>query len=132
MDKSKSKKKQVHTNGKLSFGSALKQNVNLILFNAHFLIIQFKNTGSAGKKPKKGKVSKSVKTANKKPNIQTIPISKIDESYNTDKGPELLNGKDDFNDYKNDRRGVLQDIQSESSSLYNSTKVNLYYIIIFL
>jgi hypothetical protein len=73
-----------------------------------------------------------VKTANKKPNIQTIPISKIDESYNTDKGPEHLNGRDEFNDYKNDRRGVLQDIQSESSSLYNSTKVNLYYIIIFL
>ena len=132
MDKSKSKNKQVQPSGKLSFGSALKQNVNLILFNVQFLIIQFKNTGSAGKKPKKGKVSKSVKTANKKPNIQTIPISKIDESYNTDKGPELLNGRDEFNDYKNDRRGVLQDIQSESSSLYNSTKVNLYYIIIFL
>ena len=130
MDKSKSKKKQVQPNGKLSFGSALKQNVTLFLFNIHFLIIQFKNTSSAGKKTKKGKVSKSVKTANKKPNIQTIPISKIDESYNTDKGPDLLNGKDEFNDYKNDRRGVLQDIQSESSSLYNSTKVNIYYIII--
>jgi len=111
MDKSKGRKKQVQPNGKLSFGSALKQN--------------FKNTSSAGKKPKKGKVSKSVKTANKKPNIQTIPISKIDESYNTDKGPDLLNGRDEFNDYKNDRRGVLQDIQSESSSLYNSTKGNV-------
>ena len=132
MDKSKGRKKQVQPNGKLSFGSALKQNVTLFLFNIQFLTIQFKNTSSAGKKPKKGKVSKSVKTANKKPNIQTIPISKIDESYNTDKGPDLLNGRDEFNDYKNDRRGVLQDIQSESSSLYNSTKVNLYYIIIYL
>ncbi len=100
------------------------------MFN--FLIIQFKNTGSAGKKPRKGKASKSVKTANKKPNIQTIPISKIDESYNTDKAPDLLNGRDEFNDYKNDRKGVLQDIQSESSSLYNSTKVKIYFIIIFL
>ena len=36
MDKSKSKKKQVQPNGKLSFGSALKQNVTLFLFNIHF------------------------------------------------------------------------------------------------
>ncbi len=91
------------------------------MFN--FLIIQFKNTGSVSKKPKKGKASKSVKTANKKPNIQTIPISKIDESYNTDKAPDLLNGRDEFNDYKNERKGVLQDIESESSSRNNSTKV---------
>ena len=132
MDKSKSRNKKVQPSGKLSFGSALKQNVKIILFNIQYLLIQFKNTSSAGKKPKKGKAAKSVKTVSKKPNIQTIPISKIDESYNTDKGPELLNGRDEFNDYKNDRRGVLQDIQSESSSLYNSTKVNIYYIIIFL
>ena len=36
---SKNKKKQVQPSGKLTFGSALKQNVNLILFNVHFLII---------------------------------------------------------------------------------------------
>jgi len=40
MDKSRSsRKRKVQPEGKLSFGSALKQN--------------FKNTGSAGKKPKK-------------------------------------------------------------------------------
>jgi hypothetical protein len=42
MDKSKNKKKQVQPSGKLSFGSALKQNVNLILFNVHFLIFSSK------------------------------------------------------------------------------------------
>jgi hypothetical protein len=64
------------------------------------------------------------------PNIQTIPVSKIDESYNTDKSPDILNGRDESNDYKNDRRGYLQDIPSESSSMYNSTRVKNYFIII--
>ena len=50
--------------------------------------------------------------------ILTKEISKIDESYNTDKGPENFNNKDDFNDHK----GNLQDIPSESSSVF-STKV---------
>ena len=47
-----------------------------------------------------------------------MQISKIDESYNTDKGPEYFNNKDDYNDHK----GNLQDIPSESSSVF-STKV---------
>ena len=68
-----------------------------------------KNQGSQRKK--KG-------SAKKKNNIQTVQISKIDESYNTDKGPENFNNKDDFNDHK----GNLQDIPSESSSVF-STKV---------
>ena len=47
-----------------------------------------------------------------------MQFSKKDESYNTDKGPESFNNKDDINDHK----GNLQDIPSESSSVF-STKV---------
>ena len=56
----------------------------------------------------------------------------MDESYNTDKSPDFLNGRDESNDYKNDHRGYLQDIPSESSSMYNSTRVKNYFIIINL
>ena len=128
MDKSRSsRKRKVQPEGKLSFGSALKQNVIKIIFNFPNLLTQFKNTGSAGKKPKKTEKNRS---ASKKSNIQTIPVSKIDESYNTDKSPDILNGRDESNDYKNDRKGYLQDIPSESSSMYNSTRVKINFIII--
>ena len=127
MNKPKGRNKKIQPEQKLSFGSALKQNVIIIISNFPFLEIQFKNTGSVGKKPKK---SEKTRSANKKSNIQTIPISKIDESYNTDKSPDILNGRDESNDYKNDRRGYLQDIQSESSSFLNSARVKNYFIII--
>ena len=53
----------------------------------------------------------------------TIPTIKLDESYNTDKGPETLASKDDFGDYKNRN----QDIPSESTAVY--TRVSNIYIL---
>ena len=63
----------------------------------------------------------------------SISISKIDESYNTDKAPDTLTSKEDFVEYKTDHenhenKGNLQDIPSENSSIYASSKVNQYYI----
>ena len=37
----------------------------------------------------------------------------------------MSNGKEDFNDYKNDNRGYLHDIPSESSSVQTSNKVSI-------
>ena len=61
---------------------------------------------------------------NKKPNYQTEQVSKIYESYNTDKGPDSLHFKDDSNDLKSS----IPEIPSESSSMY-SLRVNIFYII---
>ena len=69
-------------------------------------------------------MKKKIKTRSRKPT--SISISKIDESYNTDKAPDTLTSKEDFGEYKteHDNKGNLQDIPSENSSLYNSsTKV---------
>ena len=52
----------------------------------------------------------------------TIPTIKLDESYNTDKGPDIAS-KDDFGDYKNRN----QDIPSESPAVY--TRVSNIYIL---
>jgi len=61
---------------------------------------------------------------NKKPSYQAEQVSKIYESYNTDKGPDSLNFKDDSNDQKSS----IPEMPSESSSMY-SLRVNIYYII---
>ena len=58
--------------------------------------------------------------------MQTIPVSKIDESYNTDR-PDTLNRNEEINDYKNDRKGYLQDVQNDSSSMLHNTKVRKYF-----
>ena len=58
----------------------------------------------------------------------SISISKIDESYNTDKAPDTLTSKEDFGEYRtehdnHENKGNLQDIPSENSSIYASSKV---------
>ena len=56
----------------------------------------------------------------------SISISKIDESYNTDKAPDTLTSKEDMGEYnrtEHDNKGDLQDIPSEGSSVYASSKV---------
>ena len=67
----------------------------------------------------------------KKTYVPSITISKIDESYNTDKAPDTLTSKDDFGEYKNEKKNYLQDIPSENASVYTSTKVrkNIFSII---
>ena len=50
-------------------------------------------------------------------------VSKIDESYNTDKAPDTLTSKDDLVDNKSDRKAYLQDIPSENTSRYDTNKV---------
>ena len=59
----------------------------------------------------------------KKTYVPSITISKIDESYNTDKAPDTLTSKDDFGEYKNEKKNYLQDIPSEDSAMYESGKV---------
>ena len=49
-------------------------------------------------------------------------------SYNTDKGPDILNSKEDINEFKGERKGYLQDIPSEDSSVFNSKKVKIYFL----
>jgi hypothetical protein len=60
----------------------------------------------------------------RRPYGPSITVSKIDESYNTDKAPDTLTSKEDFGDYRTDRRNYLQDIPSEYSDVYDSTKVS--------
>ena len=57
-------------------------------------------------------------------------MSKIDESYDTDRGRENLNTKDDINEFKTERKNYLPEIPSENSSLYTSTKVKINFIIL--
>lgn len=126
MNRSTERNRKVQQEPKLSFGSALKQNVRIFLIIITIFKVQFKNTNSAGKKSKKSGSSKG--SGNKKQNYQTIPVSKIDESYNTDKGPDILNSKEDINEFKGERKGYLQDIPSEDSSVFNSKKVKIYFL----
>ena len=64
-----------------------------------------------------------MKNRSRKPTSKSI--SKIDESYNTDKAPDTLMSKEDLGDYKIDHenKGNLQDIPSENSSICASSKV---------
>ena len=115
MNNVKGRNKKIQPEQKLSFGSALKQNVIIYSFN---LNEQFKNTNAAQKSKRSG-ASKG--SASKKHNNQGVQISRIDESYNVDKVPENLNNKEDINE----RKGYLQDIPSDTSSIF-SAKVNIY------
>ena len=74
------------------------------------------------KKQKKSGSTEKNSSRNKKPNYQTIQVSKIDESYNTDK-PDNLNGREEFNEYKSEKKGHLQDLPIEHSSELNSKRV---------
>ena len=65
----------------------------------------------------------AAKAKPKKPYPPAIIVSKIDESYNTDKAPDTMNSKEDLGDYRSDRKGYLPDIPSETSSIYESTMV---------
>ena len=114
MNNPKGRNKKIQTEQKLSFGSALKQNVIIYSFN---LNEQFKNTNAAQKSKRSG-TSKG--SASKKHNNQGAQISKIDESYNADKFLENFNNKENINE----RKGNLQDIPSDSSSIF-SAKVNI-------
>ena len=120
MDRSKNKRKKGHQEPKLSFGSALKKNVKIMLIIIFILHIQFRNTNPSNQKSKNIDPAKSKP---RKPYAPSITVSKIDESYNTDKAPDTLTSKEDFGDYRGERKGYLQDIPSEDSSLYDSTKV---------
>ena len=73
------------------------------------------------KKPSIGKNNKK-----KNPNAPSISISKIDESYNTDKAPDTFTSKEDIGEYnrtEHDNKRDLQDIASEDSSINTSSKV---------
>ena len=114
MNYPKGRNKKNQPEQKLSFGSALKQNVIIYSFNINE---QFKNTNAVQKSKRSG-ASKG--SASKKHNNQGVQISKIDETYNADKAPENLNNKENINE----RKGNLQDIPSDSSSIF-SGKVNI-------
>ena len=121
MDKTKDKKKKIHHQHKLSFGSALKQNVRIIIIN-DFYDEQLSQSASQGKKLKKSSMNKI--NGQKKVNAPSISVSKIDESYNADRAPDTFNGKEDFNDNNIENKGYLQDIPSENSSVQTSNRVS--------
>ena len=62
------------------------------------------------------------KSKPRKPYAPSIVVSKLDESYNTDKAPDTITSKEDL-EYKSDKKGYLQDIPSEDSAMYESGKV---------
>jgi hypothetical protein len=69
--------------------------------------------------------------------MTSVSISKIDESYNTDKAPDTLTSKEDLVDYRtehenHENKGNLQDIPSENSSMHTSSKVNYIFYIIYI
>jgi len=76
-----------------------------------------------GQKPKKSSINKI--NGQKKASAPSISISKIDESYNADRAPDTINGREEFNDYKSENKGYLQDIPSENSSVQTSHKVSI-------
>ena len=119
MEKSRSKKRKAHQEPKLSFGSALKKNVKINLIIISFYLIQFKNGNPAGQKTKN---MDATKAKSRKPYAPSIVVSKLDESYNTDKAPDTITSKEDL-EYKSDKKGYLQDIPSEDSAMYESGKV---------
>ena len=94
------------------------------MINIIFYLIQFQNTNAVGQKNKR---SDSSNKRGKKP--ASVTVSKIDESYNTDKGPDIL-AREDYPDYRTDheKKEDLQDIPSENSSIYASSKVRNKYI----
>ena len=88
--------------------------------------LQFKNTNTVGTKKKKD----GAKTrSSRKPTI-----SKIDESYNTDKTPDKFTTKEDIREHyktEHDNKGDIRDIPSEDSSVNASSKVrNKIFLII--
>ena len=119
MYKSKSKKKKNQSESKLSFGSALKKNVRIIKI---FFLYFNQYSSSSNIKPKKSNINKV--NPPKKLNPPSVTHSKIDESYNADKGPEIFNGKEESNDIKIENKGYLHDIPSENSSIQPLNKVS--------
>ena len=68
--------------------------------------------------------------SSKKANPPSIIYSKIDESYNADRGPDIFNGKEEFNDIKTENKGYLHDIPSENSSVQPLNKVSIKLLIL--
>ena len=116
MEKVKPNKKKSQKTQKLSFGQALKNNV--IYFYIIFLLsLQIRNNATTqGQKSKK---TDGQKIKNRKQGIPSSSISKIDESYNTDKAGDILNKEYDSVDNK----PYHQELQSDHSLMSNTYKV---------
>ena len=121
MEKVKPNKKKPQKTQKLSFGQALKNNViySYIIF---LLLLQIRNTTTTqGQKSKKSDGQKIIK--NRKQGIPSSSISKIDESYNTDKAGDILNKEYDSVENKLDNKPYHQELQSDHSLMSNTIKV---------
>ena len=120
MEKVKPNKKKSQKTQKLSFGQALKNNV--IYFYIIFLLsLQIRNNATAqGQKSKK---TDGQKIKNRKQGIPSSSISKIDESYNTDKAGDILNKEYDSVENKLDNKPYHQELQSDHSLMSNTYKV---------
>ena len=120
MEKVKPNKKKSQKTQKLSFGQALKNNV--IYFYIIFLLsLQIRNNATTqGQKSKK---TDGQKIKNRKQGIPSSSISKIDESYNTDKAGDILNKEYDSVENKIDNKPYHQELQSDHSLMSNTYKV---------
>ena len=120
MEKVKPNKKKSQKTQKLSFGQALKNNV--IYFYIIFLLsLQIRNNATTqGQKSKK---TDGQKIKNRKQGIPSSSISKIDESYNTDKAGDILNKEYDSVENKLDNKPYHQELQSDHSVMSNTYKV---------
>ncbi len=120
MEKVKPNKKKSQKTQKLSFGQALKNNV--IYFYIIFLLsLQIRNNATTqGQKSKK---TDGQKIKNRKQGIPSSSISKIDESYNTDKAGDILNKEYDSVENKLDNKPYHQELQSDHSLMSNTYKV---------
>ena len=121
MEKVKPNKKKPQKTQKLSFGQALKNNV-IYSYIICLLLLQIRNTtATQGQKSKKSDGQKIIK--NRKQGIPSSSISKIDESYNTDKAGDILNKEYDSVENKLDNKPYHQELQSDHSLMSNTIKV---------
>ena len=127
MDKVNLKRKLNKKEPKLSFGLALKNNV-FQNFNPKFiLLLQIRNNTNT-----QGQRTKKLDTQKQKHKVPSISISKIDESYNTDKASDIFNKEmepvinklDNNKSYYQEKSNL-----SENSFLNNTNKVSIKLII---
>jgi hypothetical protein len=103
MEKPKTKKKRIQKDQKLSFGLALQNNIR-------------NNTTIQNQRNKKTEIQKP------KQKITSVSISKIDESYNTDKASDILSKEYEPVITKIESRSPNQDIPSENSFTINTNR----------
>ena len=91
-----------------------------LIFYLNRILIQIGNTTNSEIKRNKKNNIKKQKTKD------TPLLSKMNESYNTDKAGDILTKEYDSVNNKIDNKSYIQDIPSENSSISNINKVRIF------